>query len=266
MENNSLMNFITNSSPQILLFSRHPETEGNKDHSVYKKIPEPQVKITKEGEMQAEAAAQNFLRLIQAIEQKEIPSRFEKLNTSGYQGKCEVIIHRSPYPRLDYYTKCVQKALGDRVIHVDQNELLREISWGDMEGMTWQEASEKFPFNFARNRKYKEHAKPGCEKNGDNYHHRFPNGESPASVVDRVATHKNMVMMQHICLQKNVIRIFLVHDYILRALTMVHCNKNEQWFNHEATPDNCSIRVIEVDKAWMNGKDFGHLNPQDLTV
>lgn len=300
MQNQIFADYLNNLKPIVLLVSRHPETEGNINHKIYRHIPEPHIQITDKGREQAELAAQYFLKIIEKIEQgkfNDIP-QYANIDLSGYDGECKVLIHRSPYPRLDYYTECVQKALGSRVIGVTADPRLGEISWGNMEGMTVKEAKKKFPLNFARNSKYKRHSKSAhsaappetdtkqnflqiiCSflvdlftlrlfknklsfQHVDHFHHRFPDGESPMTVVQRVASYKDTVVWQNLFAGKPVVNIFLTHDYISRAITMVHCQKGEAWFNDENSPDNCSIRILE-EKKWMKGTDYGYLNPTDL--
>ena len=134
----------------MIYLVRHGETEWNRAGRVQGHLDSP---LTANGEAQAHAVGEALRELIDG---------------DGFD------IVASPLGRTRATAAIIRDALGDEGIAIATDDRLREISWGDWDGLTFDEIDTRDPGERARRR-------------DDRWDHRPPGGESYAETALRAA-------------------------------------------------------------------------------
>ena len=129
---------------------RHGETEWNREGRVQGHLNSP---LTANGEAQARAVGEALRELIDG---------------DGFD------IVASPLERTRATARIIRRALGLDGAAIATDDRLREISWGDWDGLTFDEIEARDPGELARRR-------------DDRWDHRPPGGESYAGTARRAA-------------------------------------------------------------------------------
>ena len=129
---------------------RHGETEWNRAGRMQGHLDSP---LTARGEAQARAVGEALRELIDG---------------DGFD------IVASPLGRTRATAAIICDALGNEAISIATDDRLREISWGDWDGLTFDEIEARDPGELARRRH-------------DRWDHRPPGGESYAATARRAA-------------------------------------------------------------------------------
>lgn len=87
------------------------------------------------------------------------------------------------------------------------------------------------------------------------FFNRFPQGESPSDVYNRVST-----FMESIYRDRFNNLFIVTHGALIKVFTMRIFHYSLDWFYHEPRPANCSIRLIERGEDHKM-KDRGYIYP-----
>ena len=201
---------------------RHGETTMNIGDNYVARVPDHLVSLTNNGIAQANAAgtwladycSQNGIWLENAR------------------------IWRSPYRRTRQTSEEFNKYLS---IHsVFEDIALAELQYGLFDSLHEDEWPVRFPEEYAY-----------CKRHWDNegkFYLRFPNGESPFDVAQRVHSFMGTIK------RDNADPLFIfTHGITLRCFLLRWFHYPPEWYETEKNPSNCSIRLIE------NGKDAGYI-------
>ncbi|ESW30512.1 hypothetical protein PHAVU_002G158900 [Phaseolus vulgaris] len=139
--------------PRRIILVRHGESEGNVDESVYTRIPDPKISLTRKGRDQAEACGNRIKQMI------------EKEQGQHWQ----VYFYVSPYQRtlqtLQHLARPFQRS---RIAGFREEPRIREQDFGNFQNR------EKMRVEKALRQLY------------GRFFYRFPDGESAADVYDRI--------------------------------------------------------------------------------
>jgi broad specificity phosphatase PhoE len=150
----------------------------------------------------------------------------------------------SPYHRTrqtaDAIVATSRGWITDRVEHI----LLCEQQFGLFDGVAETELPVRFPREFA-------YYDMQC-RFGGKFWARMPQGESRFDVAKRI--HQAFGTFHRDAAEHGIHDIIVIcHGVTLRAFVMMWCHLSPEWFEAEANPSNCAIRLIE------NGVDRGYL-------
>jgi len=141
------------------------------------------------------------------------------------------------------YLRCQQTqdlvlraAFGDGASRVRRREvfLLREQEFGDWDGLTDEGIREVDPQRFDK----RQHLTDTLGK----FYFRYPNGESRADVVQRMAIFIGKIHRSHF--RHHVV---FLHGVTQRAFRMAWMNHPVTWFEEEPNPGNASVLTIRRD-------------------
>ena len=137
------------------------------------------------------------------------------------------------YTTTSSRTKDTVKKLSElKSIEIIEKESLKEISFGDFEGLTFDEIKDKYPKEF----------QDMIEKG---YEYKYPNGESLIDSYNRVCIELDNII------SNNDDRTILICSHggtIRNIITYLISNSYKYHWNFKI--DNASVRVVEVDNGF----------------
>ncbi|MEO7330028.1 MAG: histidine phosphatase family protein [Minicystis sp.] len=158
------------------------------------------------------------------------------------------------------YLRCAQTrqivlrtAFGAEAGRVGLREsfLLREQEFGDWDGLTEEEMVARDPARFEKRRRM-------ADLFG-RFYFRFPNGESRADVVQRLA-----VFIGKIHRSRFAHHLVVLHGVTQRAFRMAWHNRSPEWFEQEPNPSNASVLHIHREPAGGPWVESWLDHPQDI--
>ncbi|KAF4401684.1 hypothetical protein G4B88_000732, partial [Cannabis sativa] len=139
--------------PRRIILVRHGESEGNLDESVYTRIADPKISLTKKGIAQAEESG---IEIRKMIERDGIPN-------------WKVYFYVSPYRRTRQTLRGLGRAFDrSRIAGFREEPRLREQDFGNFQDREKMRHEKTLRTLYGR------------------FFFRFPNGESAADVYDRI--------------------------------------------------------------------------------
>ncbi|XP_026403775.1 phosphoglycerate mutase-like protein AT74H isoform X1 [Papaver somniferum] len=139
--------------PRRIILIRHGQSEGNVDESVYTQVPDPKIRLTKKGVVEAEECGKRIRKLIESDEADD----------------WQVYFYVSPYKRTLETLRGVGKAFeSSRIAGVREEPRLREQDFGNFQDREQMRVEKAERILYGR------------------FFYRFPNGESAADVYDRI--------------------------------------------------------------------------------
>jgi 2,3-bisphosphoglycerate-dependent phosphoglycerate mutase len=150
-----------------------------------------------------------------------------------------VCVWNSPYLRCVQTLEIVTRiAFGERTTELLQREsfLLREQEFGDWDGLSETQIEARDPLLYEKRRKLSDEY--------GRFYFRYPNGESRADVVQRVALFLGKVQRS-----SHSTHLIFLHGVTQRAFRMVWMNHSVDWFEHAPNPENASVHIIERSEA-----------------
>ena len=137
----------------------------------------------------------------------------------------------------------VEKIAQERNIEIIEKDTLKEISFGDFEGLDFNEIKDRYPDEFQK-------------MIDEGYNYRYPNGESLVDSYNRVVKeikdivnnndNKNILICSHGGTIRNILTYLISNSY------------NYHW---NFRIDNCSVTTLEIDDGFavinnMNNTSF----------
>lgn len=151
----------------------------------------------------------------------------------------DVCIWHSPYLRCMQTARIsVERAFPGANLYRRESFLLREQEFGDWDGLLPAEIEARDPERWARRKR--------MEDAWGKFYFRYPNGESRADVVARMALFIGKVRRSRF-----PHHLVFLHGVTQRALRMAWFNHPVEWFEHEPNPDNAS--VLAIRRTTSNG-------------
>lgn len=141
----------------------------------------------------------------------------------------------------------VEKISKLKLLEIEEKEDLREISFGDFEGRTFEEIKIKYPNEFEK-----------MIKEGNNY--RYPNGESLIDSYKRVAKEIDNIILENDSNLDTKTILICSHAGTIRNI-ITHLISGSYKYHWNFKIDNASITVLEIDGGFavidkMNFTDF----------
>ena len=209
---------------------RHGESEGNVDPTVHAAMADHAIPLSARGREQACEAGRQLSAYFAATDAgNETP---------------HVRLWVSPYRRTRETADCVEQTAGpwitDRLEHV----MLCEQQFGLFDGVPDAELPVRFPAEHA-------HYDKQCTFEGK-FWARMRMGESRFDVAQRV--HQAFGTFQRDAARSGIENLVVIcHGVTLRAFVMMWCHLSPEWFEQEANPNNCAIRLIDEqeDKGYV---------------
>ena len=208
---------------------RHGESIGNADKEIYKTVPDYAVRLTEEGINQAKSTG---LRISQSIDEP-----------------CAV--YYSPFLRTIETTNHIlgelkKNSLVDKEF-VHEDARLREQEWHSV-----------LPLSEHKIQYEKDRISFGV------FHYRFPNGESPADVYDRLGSfEENMYRdFENPHFPKNL--LIVTHGMTMRVLLMKLLNKTVDEFDSWVNPPNCTVWKIDYTDEEGLVFDFSSIKKREV--
>ena len=139
----------------------------------------------------------------------------------------------------------VEEIAQERNIEIIEKDTLKEISFGDFEGLDFNEIKDRYPDEFQK-------------MIDEGYNYRYPNGESLVDSYNRVVKeikdivnnndNKNILICSHGGTIRNILTYLISNSY------------NYHW---NFRIDNCSVTTLEIDNGFAvinNMNDTSFLN------
>ena len=142
------------------------------------------------------------------------------------------------------YVRCKQtetlvmgRAFGDAGARIRRREsfLLREQEFGEWDGLLEKDISERYPELFEKRRRL-------ADMQG-RFYFRFPNGESRADVVQRIA-----IFIGKLHRSDYPHHVVFLHGVTQRAFRMAWFDRPPEWFEEEPNPRPASVLIIRRDE------------------
>lgn len=200
--------------PRKIFLIRHGESQGNADKEIYKTVPDYAVRLTKDGIKQATVVGKNLSQTLWD----------------------PAAVYYSPFLRTIETTNHIlgelkKSSLVDKEF-VREDARLREQEWHSV-----------LPLSEHKIQYEKDRISFGV------FHYRFPNGESPADVYDRLGSFvENMYRdFENPHFPRNV--LIVTHGMTMRILLMKLLNKTVDEVDSWVNPPNCTVWEIDYDEA-----------------
>ena len=141
------------------------------------------------------------------------------------------------------YLRCAQTeslvmahAFGDQSSRALRREsfLLREQEFGDWDGLTDDEIEARDKHRFEKRKR--------LLGSFGRFYFRYPNGESRADVVQRIA-----IFIGKVHRSRFAHHVIFLHGVTQRAFRMAWFNRPVTWFEDEPNPENASVLLIHRD-------------------
>ena len=162
----------------------------------------------------------------------------------GEKGVEKVRMWTSPYVRTRETGDRIAAALDGWLLDRREHILLCEQQFGLFNGVPDDQLPDRFPEEYALYSKQVRFA--------GKFWARLPMGESRFDVATRV--HQAFGTFHRDALRHGIKDIIVVsHGVTIRAFLMMWCHLSPEWFEGEANPRNCAIRLIQ------DGEDRGYL-------
>jgi broad specificity phosphatase PhoE len=212
-----------------ILLVRHGESLGNVDPLVHATTADHAVPLSDRGRDQAREAGAQLADHLDAQIRGERP---------------HVRLLVSPYRRTRQTADAMMETsrgwITDRVEHI----LLCEQQFGVFDGVPDAELPTRFPHEFA-------YYDMQC-RFGGKFWARMPQGESRFDVAKRI--HQAFGTFHRDAQEHGIQHIVVIcHGVTLRAFVMMWCHLPPEWFEAEANPNNCAIRLVD------HGTDQGYV-------
>lgn len=189
-----------------LIITRHAQSEGNINKSVYFKMPDSSIPITENGKKQAESVAKIISMYLE-------PMVFKNL-----------ILISSPYVRAKQTIDIIAKKISDCVSFSEKEEvLIREREWGNL-----REEYESFKTREERNHLFEFYRRPiGGESFADCYQRAF-------------------IFLEWLKTQKNDAAVIVSHGEFIKTLLMIIDNVKVEDFDKTPRIENCDLIIREI--------------------
>jgi len=194
--------------PKRIILVRHGESQGNADPDHYERIPDYGLKLTQEGQRQAQQAGKKIAELIDA----------EAVRT-----------YVSPWCRTRQTYEGIASVLGDRVVRTTEDPRIREQEWGHLR--TADETSMLSKKRIAYSP----------------FYYRLPDGESGADVYDRVSTFLETLHRDFAKPDFPENALIVTHGMTLRIFLMRWFHWTVEYFEKVKNPENGEMVVMELD-------------------
>uniref|UniRef100_A0A7S3Z2Q6 Phosphoglycerate mutase (2,3-diphosphoglycerate-dependent) n=1 Tax=Lotharella globosa TaxID=91324 RepID=A0A7S3Z2Q6_9EUKA len=201
--------------PKRIILIRHGESEGNVDKSLYSRIPDNKMRLSKEGKNQAVRAAKQLQKIVH--------------NES-------VIYYVSPYTRTRQTQQILSEWVGGHQAPCIEEARLREQDFGNFQDPDQMKISMRDRADFGR------------------FYYRFMNGESGADVYDRMSSFFSTLFRHTDSVQREKFDNYIIvsHGLTMRLFLMRYLKWSVEQFEQVHNPDNCEIWVME--KHSNNGR------------
>lgn len=211
--------------PHFIHLVRHGESKGNIDSSLYKKVPDWKVPLTKKGKQQAACVGSTLTELVYC--KKTFLKTVEALSKDFLRPP--VIIYTSPMLRALQTAKIIRSSFASpKKIKLFEDPRLREQSWGN-----FKEDGQALKIE-------KERAKFGT------FFYQIPSGESGAEVYDRLSTFLETLHRDFSEPNYPVSTIIVSHGLTIRCFLMRWLHWGVREFEQMKSPLNCEILTLEL--------------------
>lgn len=208
---------------ESLVLVRHGLSAGNVDPTLYARLPDHCIPLVSPDN---DAACIEAGRIIAAY---------------GWN-PLQVCVWHSPYLRCMQTARIsVERAFPGEALFWRESFLLREQEFGDWDGLSPEQVEARDPERWARRKR--------LEDAWGKFYFRYPNGESRADVVTRMALFISKVRRSSF-----PHHLVFLHGVTQRALRMAWFNRPVEWFEHEPNPANASVLAIRragPDAPWF---------------
>ena len=215
-----------NSRIDSVLLVRHARSTANDDPTLYLRVPDHAIPLSRPDDDPNAAAAGAVLAALSL-------------------DPALVCAWSSTYLRCKQTRElALVRAFGPAAGTVQRREsfLLREQEFGDWDGYSEEEMAVRDPDRFAKRRRMSDQF--------GRFYFRYPNGESRADVVQRCS-----IFLGKLHRSRFRHHLVFLHGVTQRALRMAWFNHSVEWFEDEPNPGNCSILMMRRDPnrkdQWM---------------
>ena len=211
-----------NRLPSMIILVRHGESEGNLDNSVYRRIPDHLVELTKRGIGQAKEAGKRIETIFKEVDKNSKDDR-------PSIRRVHLVI--SPFERTRATAAAMRPWFEHRIVRTDVQPRIREQEFGNIQGDDFQ--------NFR-----KEQNKVG------RFWYRFPTGESGADVYDRVKSwwyDSVLNVNERLGYERVDAMVVVTHGLTMRFVLMQLYGWSPTTFHSVWNADNCDVYVLKKD-------------------
>lgn len=224
---------------------RHGQSEANIDWKKSRENSDNNIKLTDEGEFQAQEAGR-FLNNYIKQNLTKIPATLRDMALDFWDPRPrypKIRLWHSPYTRTRQTANLI---IDNAPLLYDMREhlLLCEQRFGLFDGLSDKERAEKYPDMYANYLKAK--------ASGDKMWPKMPLGDSRFDVCQRV--HQAFGTFHRDAQRHGIENIVVVgHGTTNRAFTLMWLHYPYEWMHEEPNPNNCSIRLLEngIDKGYI---------------
>ncbi len=195
--------------PKRIIIIRHAQSEGNADHTVYSKVPDHKIGLTRKGVHQASAAGAEIADII---------------------GQEKVRAYISPFKRTRQTFEGIAKRIEPNLTDMLEDPRIREQGFGNLVSMDDAQRLLQARAEYGK------------------FYFRPPNGESSADVYDRISTFMESMYraFERPDFPPNV--LIVTHGGALRVFLMRWFRLKVEEYLALAHADNCQILIIEMNE------------------
>ncbi|KAF1982723.1 phosphoglycerate mutase-like protein [Aulographum hederae CBS 113979] len=211
--------------PRMIILVRHAQSEGNKNRDIHQFIPDHRVKLTPDGQQQAEEAGRRLRSMLRPDDTLQFftsPYRRTRETTEGIlKSLTSDEPTPSPYPR--------------HTIKVWEEPRLREQDFGNFQ-----------PCSVEMERMWQERADYG------HFFYRIPNGESAADAYDRVSGFNESLWRSFSENDFPSVCVLVTHGLMSRVFLMKWYHWSVEYFEDLRNVNHCEFIVMK--RREDNGK------------
>ena len=209
----------------MIILVRHAQSEGNKNRDIHQSIPDHRVKLTQEGQKQAQEAGRKLRGMLRPDDTLHFFTSPYRRTRETTEGILSTLTSDSPSP-----TPFPRKS-----INVYEEPRLREQDFGNFQ-----------PCSAAMERMWQERADYG------HFFYRIPNGESAADAYDRVSGFNESLWRLFGDDDFASVCVLVTHGLMTRIFLMKWYHFSVEYFEDLRNVNHCEFVVMK--KGADNGK------------
>ncbi|KAK2765610.1 hypothetical protein FQN54_008464 [Arachnomyces sp. PD_36] len=211
--------------PRLLILIRHAQSEGNKNREIHQSVPDHRVKLTPEGQKQAQEAGHRLRAMLRPDDKLHFFTSPYRRTRETTEGILSTLTSDNPSP----------SPFPRNQIKVYEEPRLREQDFGNFQ-----------PCSAAMERMWQERADYG------HFFYRIPNGESAADAYDRVSGFNESLWRLFGEDDFASVCVLVTHGLMTRIFLMKWYHFSVEYFEDLRNVNHCEFVVMK--KGADNGK------------
>jgi broad specificity phosphatase PhoE len=206
--------------PTLIILVRHGESEGNADHTLWRKKADNSIDLSSNGVKEAEHAGEQVEKIFKTYDHDENLPNIKRVH---------LIV--SPFERTLQTSIFMRPPFDHRIVRTEVEPRIREQEFGNLQGDEFERFREE-------------------QRSVGRFWYRFPTGESGADVYDRVKSwwFESVLSVNQRCGYDPVDALVIVtHGLTMRFVLMQLFHWSPTTFHSVWNAHNCDLYVLRKD-------------------